>query len=352
MSLCSPNTGANCHATRGRMDYHLDRRDPFIESMWAMDLQEPEQRAEPSRVTASRKPAESRECVACGDSFPPSELFRSPCSHESCRECIVYLLQASFHDESLFPPRCCGQYIPIKTGQWFSRELVDQFNEKKLEYDTPDRTYCSVPTCSTFIPPAFITNEVATCPKCKWNTCRHCKAGYHAGVCKEDASAQLLLKLAAENGWQSCNACRRLVELNFGCYHISKSRFPLLESFPISNESEACLCGAQFCYLCGVPWKNCNCPQWEEDRLIQRANVIVDRNYFMDYGYFDEIQRQVYVAQERMNLIQAHGCTHQWWRGRPGPRQCERCNQVLPMFLYECRQCRLMACRRCRYNRL
>lgn len=226
MSLCAPTTIANCHATSSRVESHLGTHDALIESMRSMGLEEHEHQAQSSSLAASRKAAESRECVACGDDFPPSGLFRSPCSHEYCRECLVGLVQASLHDESLFPPRCCGQHIPITTSQWFSQELVDKFNAKKLEHDTPNRTYCSVPTCSTFIPPVFVANEVAHCPKCKLYTCTYCKAGYHPGVCEEDISAQKLLKLAADNGWQSCNACRRLVELNFGCYHISKLLYP------------------------------------------------------------------------------------------------------------------------------
>ena len=38
-----------------------------------------------------------------------------------------------------------------------------------------------------------------------------------------------------------------------------------------------CPCGAHFCYICGVQWKTCPCPQWEEPRLYARAAQIIQR---------------------------------------------------------------------------
>ncbi|RSL65567.1 hypothetical protein CEP53_003621 [Fusarium sp. AF-6] len=138
--------------------------------------------------------------------------------------------------------------------------------------------------------------------------------------------------MATQNGWQQCKVCKRVVELEQGCNHIT------------------CKCKAEFCYVCGERWKTCACPHWQEERLYNRANAIVDRAN--DAAVINEAARQRRVEQERLNLIENHECTHERWRGRPGPRECEECLDVMPLFIYECRQCRIMACRRCRYNRL
>lgn len=178
---------------------------------------------ESSTWASSRKESQTRECVACNDQFPPLALLRSSCSHEYCRSCLLGLVRSSLQDESLFPPRCCGQTIPVEQGRWFSPQLVGQFQARKLEFDTPNRTYCSEPSCSTFIPPPFINGETATCPRCARRTCIHCKGAYHTGVCPSDIASQQVLQLAAENGWQKCYSCSRVVELGTGCYHMSKS---------------------------------------------------------------------------------------------------------------------------------
>ena len=33
-----------------------------------------------------------------------------------------------------------------------------------------------------------------------------------------------------------------------------------------------CICGAEFCYVCGMKWKTCTCEFWDESRLIARRS--------------------------------------------------------------------------------
>jgi hypothetical protein len=42
-----------------------------------------------------------------------------------------------------------------------------------------------------------------------------------------------VLEAARENGWQRCNNCRRLVELDMGCNHMT---FVLLSSYVITTD--------------------------------------------------------------------------------------------------------------------
>ena len=71
---------------------------------------------------------------------------------------------AATADESLMPPRCCGQKISVDLSPMTLSER-QTFEEKLLEYSTVDRLYCFQPTCSTFIPPLSIVNNIGTCPK-------------------------------------------------------------------------------------------------------------------------------------------------------------------------------------------
>lgn len=167
-------------------------------------------------------------CLACMEDVPFSETVQCPCSHEYCRACIAKLFKAAMSDESLFPPRCCGQSIPLAMNQIFlPAELVREYREKELEYSTPNRTYCHRPSCSAFIPQQSIQGDIAVCTKCRKKTCTHCKGKSHKkDHCPEDAATLDLLRIASENGWQRCYSCRTLVDLSTGCNHISISRHP------------------------------------------------------------------------------------------------------------------------------
>ncbi|KAK0647064.1 hypothetical protein B0T16DRAFT_429654 [Cercophora newfieldiana] len=291
--------------------------------------------AESSKWAASRADVvEMKTCVVCGDEHRLFNICTSnACGHSYCRGCLVSLFQASMKDESLFPPKCCGNPITIQMSRHIlSAELIGTFNAKKIEFETPNRTYCSDLKCSTFIPPQAIKGGVATCVRCRANTCAVCKKAEHQGQdCPDDPATQALLRLAKEQQWQKCYKCAHLVELNHGCNHIT------------------CHCGAEFCYECGEGWKTCRCAQWEEGRLLARTNAIVDR----DRGAhrLDANRHANLVERTRRNLVANHQCQHRTWGRWDGANRCENCHERLPQYLYECERCHIMVCHRCRYNR-
>ncbi|KAK8121487.1 hypothetical protein PG999_005607 [Apiospora kogelbergensis] len=329
----------------------------------AHDLNEQDMglQAESSSWAASRAPQNKpkRRCVACGDQKHFAEMAKAPCEHEYCRACLEHLFRDAMIDESFFPPRCCKQPIPLDKNQIFLvAEVARQFREKALEFSTPNRTYCHDPKCAAFIPPTNYdkAEAIATCDTCEGRTCMNCKKAQHGGDCPDDEELSQVLQLAREQGWQRCQNCWRLVELNTGCNHMT------------------CPCGFHFYYQCGLRWKTCECAQWDETRLYERAVQIDQRNQPAQrpaaQGNLPAQRDAVVVeqalaveamqahAQERrvqalvQNLRVNHECEHERWFGRGGPRECEECGDVMPLFIYECRQCHIMACRRCRYNRL
>ena len=130
-----------------------------------------------------------------------------------------------------------------------------------------------------------------------------------------------------------------------------------------NTDSLRCLCGTQFCYVCGAIWKNCACPQWDERRLLARAEVIVDRQpreMELALAHHAEQVRQAterraeQVRQAMERLREDHECAHDegWRKVTTGSLRCEECTHTLGAFLLECRQCNLRACVRCKQNRL
>jgi hypothetical protein len=162
-------------------------------------------------------------CEACGDETDFVDAGRVPCRHEYCRDCLQSLFKTAITDESLFPPRCCGQQIPLEMVRIFlTPELAQDFIKKKVEFDTPNKTYCSVQTCSAFIDSGNIADNVGTCHECSSTTCTLCKAATHdRGECPDDPALQQILDMVRENGWQRCNLCSSVVELNHGCNHMT-----------------------------------------------------------------------------------------------------------------------------------
>ena len=161
-------------------------------------------------------------CVVCQQTSHFFDILTVPCGHDYCRGCLIELYTVALRDESLFPIRCCSQEIPFEDASVFlPKHLGQSFLKKAEEYQTRDRTYCSLRLCGKFIPTKEIVDEVVECPDCGSRTCTICKDEDHDGDCPGDLSLQVALDAAATNGWQRCYSCRRLVELSQGCHHIT-----------------------------------------------------------------------------------------------------------------------------------
>ncbi|KAG9566025.1 hypothetical protein KCU71_g6466, partial [Aureobasidium melanogenum] len=186
-------------------------------------------------------------CQACLERLPRSETLPAPCGDSYCTDCMTALFEHAVREEAMYPPRCCGQTIPLDSVRSIiSSELAVTFAKKAMEFDTTNRTYCSNTACSQFIPNDRINDDVAVCDACNHRTCSICKGNAHQDDCPEDETTQLALQLGDTQQWQRCNDCRSLVERSEGCNHIT------------------CRCRAQFCYICAAPWRTCSCPQFGE----------------------------------------------------------------------------------------
>lgn len=173
--------------------------------------------------------APKHHCCACTGEFAKYAVARAPCGHYYCHDCLKYLFTRSLTDETLFPPRCCRQPIPAEEHPLvLPPRLLREFQARKVEMETVDRTYWHVPVCGKFIPPQNIRHQVGRCVACDVQTCSVCKAAVHVGDCPEDPATKALNSTAAQNGWRGCNNCHRIVEFVSGCNHISKLT-PLLK---------------------------------------------------------------------------------------------------------------------------
>lgn len=161
------------------------------------------------------------DCVSCTDRVSARHLITAPCGDYYCKTCIGQLYDLAMQDESLFPPRCCRQPIPLETASPLLTDAqIQTFLKKGIEFNTPNRTYCHDITCGVFVEPDSISGEKALCA-CGALTCTVCKAAAHEGDCPEDPAYASLMACAAAEQYQTCHQCKRLVELDFGCNHMT-----------------------------------------------------------------------------------------------------------------------------------
>jgi hypothetical protein len=185
-------------------------------------------------------------CTACEDDLEATKAWKAPCKHWYCFDCLAILLRLSMEDESIYPPRCCD-VLPWQEIKWLlPKDLAISFEQKAAEFDTPagERVYCAQPACSHFLGSTATLGRSVACPLCRSSTCTTCRAFSHAGPCpvQPNEAEQQTLQLANEQGWQSCQRCKQIVDLiPGGCNHMT------------------CRCGHQFCYVCGRRWKTCRC---------------------------------------------------------------------------------------------
>ncbi|THX51201.1 hypothetical protein D6D06_07531 [Aureobasidium pullulans] len=103
-------------------------------------------------------------CDICDEDKIWFTVFAAPCGHRFCTDCLTTLFGLCTTDEEVYPPRCCTQTIPLdRVNGGLSRELVETFRAKSIEWETKDRTYCYNTKCAKFIPPKAIT--------LLWNSC-------------------------------------------------------------------------------------------------------------------------------------------------------------------------------------
>lgn len=261
-------------------------------------------------------------CVACGDGIN-GRFFTAPCGDAYDSNCLNDLYEAIANgDQSLFPARCCRQEIPFEDVRALLKFGVAlRYSNKAKEFSVLNQLYCPNPSCSRFLGVASDKEKGSkTCDACETVVCTLCKQMDHPSFipCHNDLESEALIALGKEEHWQRCPGCHRMVELDHGCYHMT------------------CLCRTQFCYLCAEIWKNCTCPQWDENRLVNAAEQQIRVQHQVPEFRPLNDALQAIVATRAEELRVNHECQHRSYRKVYGRAQCEICYFMLPTFILVC----------------
>ena len=211
-----------------------------------------------------------------------------------CHFCLKRIFTLSVTDPQHMPPKCCtADHIPLRhVEKLFDVRFKTKWNKKYQEYTTKNRIYCPSRGCGEWIKPSQIHVDASgganggrkygKCGRCKTKVCCTCNGKWHTGrECPKDPATQEFIKIAKEEGWQRCFNCKATVELKEGCNHMT------------------CRCRAEFCMICGLKWKTCDCPWFnyeavEADRL-NHMNVPFARRVPVvnpARGYQEELDRR------------------------------------------------------------
>jgi len=202
-----------------------------------------------------KSPAEGVTCAACCEE---GQCIRFPCrAHHYCSDCLFEQIKVGLADRSRFPLRCCGREVEagdpvdLAVAQMLSESSKEKYQQAMLLKVSSKVMYCPQIACGALIALDHIASSQASgphgCPKCQQALCFTCKSEWHAGMTcghYQFMSAQnkdAITKLCRQMNWMRCFECGHVVEKSAGCNHIT------------------CVCGNQFCYVCGKTWGTCAC---------------------------------------------------------------------------------------------
>ncbi|XP_059657403.1 E3 ubiquitin-protein ligase RSL1 [Cornus florida] len=217
-------------------------------------------------------------CSICCEEKPELFMITLKCSHKFCSHCMKIYADGKVQCSQV-PVRCpqlrCKYYISLTECRSFlpfnSYESLDRAIGEANVLNS-DKIYCPFPNCSVLFDPHECSstsassssqsdNSCVECPVCQRFICAECGVPWHSSMsCEEyqnlpleerDAGDITLHHLAQSERWKRCQQCRRMIELTYGCYHIT------------------CWCGHEFCYSCGAEYRDgqqtCQCVFWDDE---------------------------------------------------------------------------------------
>lgn len=161
-------------------------------------------------------------CISCDDESD-TIAFNAPCKHHYCDDCLASYVESALEPDGIFPPLCCNLPITLQSARaHLCHDLIKRYEEKHAEIVAVCSLLCAQPGCCVVIPPEKVVGGLGHCLACNNNTCTKCRLQEHKDQpCPTDTEQEDLTRLAKEQGWQACYRCNNMIELNFGCNHMT-----------------------------------------------------------------------------------------------------------------------------------
>ncbi|KAF7558716.1 hypothetical protein G7046_g5437 [Stylonectria norvegica] len=215
-----------------------------------------------SEKAKGKEPAQQQQQAPCIVCLGAGETH-APCGCSYCFHCIRNAIRFRLHSGYVFPPQCCQTPIDGETVRHTGNPgLFHLYHQVAAEAAVPDdsRKYCHNPHCRTFLAPLNDGRHSERCRACGLLTCKECLGPGHldeewcpgrdlsseeGNIEDENEPQEDMWEYMDNNGLVSCPRCRVIIELYSGCNHLTCTQ-----------------CEAEFCYLCGLRWHTCSCPNY------------------------------------------------------------------------------------------
>ena len=167
-------------------------------------------------------PQQRPSCISCSDEIE-ARSFTALCKHSYCDDCLASYVKIALEPAGIFPPACCNLPITLQLAQAnLDHDLVKRWQKKHSEIAESCSLVGARSGCCVIIPPEKIVDGLGHCLACNNYTCRRCRMQAHkSGPCPKDAELRDAMNLAKKQGWQTCYRCGEMIELNFGCNHMT-----------------------------------------------------------------------------------------------------------------------------------
>ena len=188
---------------------------------------------------------ESRQDLSCGICYDPvGDPFSLPSDdppHVYCRTCVEDYLDTLISEGKVDKIVCPG----VTCGLLFSdgdvarvvtpevNEKYQRFKERNTLMRNPNLRWCGQPNCSGHMEGSNDAPKMQ-CPVCSSLQCFWCGSEWHEGKTCDQMQDQEYREWAKDHEVQVCPKCKRPVEKNAGCNHMT-----------------CAICHYEFCWLCG-----------------------------------------------------------------------------------------------------
>ena len=253
--------------------------------------------------------AETFECKICSEN--KLVCITLECKHKFCQSCLqkhitYHLEQNKYSLKTLIcPEENCKKPLTFKLIQKiFKKKEFDNIDRKILSFNAESFisknekiAKCPKATCDFFFIMKKNDNSLKkySCPICKEEFCVNGCPETHKGLtCQQ---YQNLIKkegnefynIVKKNHIKTCEKCGAWIEKNKGCNHIT------------------CKCTYQFCYICGVQWKNCNCGLYDkvdDSEISENSDVTILHSSGTSSN---DSERSIINLRSMINLRQTRG---------------------------------------------